>query len=97
MAEYGERLYKNAVELDNGKAGIKKFDFMNTRAWFDQNEVSIDRPQSYPYPRVKNLKSIIYDSVKSESGILDIEEYLSLLIFKVPGKEIKKYSNVLNL
>lgn len=70
---------------------------MNTKAWFDQNEISKDRPQSYPYPRVKNLKSIIFDSVKNENGVLDIDEYLSLLTIKVPGKEIKKYSNVLNL
>ena len=97
LREYRDKLYENGVELENNRVGVKKYDFMNTPAWFDKNEISIDRPQSYPYPRVKNLKSIIYDSVKNESGTLDIEEYLSLLIIKVPGKEIKQYSNVLNL
>lgn len=78
---------------DDSKSLINKENFINTPAWFDANEKNIDRPNSHPYPRVANLKSIIFDTIK-EDNLLDIDEYASLIALKLPERKITYYGDV---
>lgn len=79
LKEYKEALLVKILEEHDGRHFIGKNVFTKVPAWFDQNEKSIDRPQSHPYPRVVNLKSIIFDVMRNEDFLLCIEEYISCL------------------
>lgn len=85
------------LEEHEGNHYIGKNVFIKIPAWFDENEKSIDRPQSHPYPRVKNLKSIIFDVMRNEDFLLNIEEFVSFLTIKVPGKKLEKYGDVISI
>jgi len=80
---------------DNAEPLISKDNFINCQAWFDENEKNNDRPNSYAYPRVKNLKSIIFDTVKEDNNLVSINEYITLLNIKIPGKSLEIYADVL--
>ena len=60
---------KEEVVEEEGLHLITKDNFLSTPAWFDENERNNDRPNSYEYPRVKNLKSIIFDIVKEDNEL----------------------------
>jgi hypothetical protein len=89
---YKTILLEKMLEEQGGDYYIGKNTFVKVPAWFDEYEKSEDRPNSHPYPRVKNLKGIIFDVMRNEDYLLNIEEYISLLAFRVPGREnMKKY------
>ena len=93
--------YRTALELrkeeseENTEPQISKDQFVQVSAWYDASQQNNDRPNSYEYPRVKNLKSIIFDTTKEENGLLNIQEFISLLNIKIPGRQLNKYGDVL--
>lgn len=84
---YKTVLLDKMLEEQGGEHYIGKNTFVKVPAWFDEYEKSIDRPNSHSYPRVRNLKGIIFDIMRNEDYLLNIEEYISLLAFRVPGRE----------
>jgi len=88
------------LEEHSGDHYIGKNVFIKVPAWFDDNEKSIDKPQYEPYTRVKNLKSLIFDLMRNEDYLVNIEEYVGYLTVKIPGvnsKDLKVYGDVLSL
>ena len=71
LNEYKEALLikKGTENNEFGKSQITKENFITTPAWFDESERNKDRPNSYKYSRVKNLKSIIFDTIKEDSEL----------------------------
>lgn len=97
IESYRIALTESSEQIDeDGAPLISKDHFIETPAWFDKSEKNSDRPNSHAFMRLSSLKSILFDTVKGDNNLLNIKEYLSLLTIKVPGKEIKIYSDVLS-
>ena len=104
LKEYKDNLLAKVLEEHEGHHYVGKNVFIKVPAWFDSNETSVDLPQYEPYPRVKNLKSILFDVVKTEDFLVNIEEFIGLLQIKIPeinvnvtsgGRSIKIYGDVI--
>lgn len=94
LEEYKNNLLAKALEEHDGSHYVGKNVFIKVPAWFDSNEVSADLPQYEPYPRVKNLKSILFDVVKTEDFLVNIEELIGLLQIKIPERDIAIYGDI---
>lgn len=95
IKSYKQSLLDKKIEEHGDKAFVGKHTFIKIPAWFDENEKSKDRPQSHPYPRVKNLKSIIFDIMRNDDYLVEVNEYISCLTVKLPGKNVKIYADIL--
>lgn len=95
LKEYKESMLAKKLEDQGASSFIGKNTFIKIPAWFDESERSHDRPNSYPYPRVKNLKSIIFDIMRNEDFLLNIGEYINMLTIKLPGRDVKVYGDVI--
>jgi len=95
LKEYKDILIEKKLEQQGNDFFIGKNTFNKVPAWFDENEKSIDKPQTHPYPRIQNLKTILFDIMKDDDCLLNIGEFTNLLTFKVPGREIKVYADAI--
>lgn len=97
LKEYKESLLAKMLEEHGGNHFVGKNVFIKVPAWFDENEKSLDQPQYHPYPRVKTLKTIIFDIMKTDDFLVNIEEYISLLHVKVPERDLKIYGDIIKV
>ncbi|CAI2385760.1 unnamed protein product [Moneuplotes crassus] len=95
LEEYKNNLLAKVLEEHDGSHYVGKNVFIKVPAWFDSNEISVDLPQYEPYPRVKNLKSILFDVVKTEDFLVNIEEFIGLLQIKIPERDIAIYGDII--
>mmetsp|Transcript_27239 Transcript_27239/g.24130 ORF Transcript_27239/g.24130 Transcript_27239/m.24130 type:complete len:138 (+) Transcript_27239:310-723(+) len=95
LNDYKDALLSKTLEEHHGDHYVGKNVFIKVATWFDENEISIDQPSYHPYTRVRNLKSIIFDMMRNEDYLLNIEELIGLLSIKIPGRSIKFYRDVL--
>ncbi len=75
--------YKKALlAIVKDKDCCSEEEFSNTRAWFDEQEVSKDRDYSIPFPRLKHLKAILWSINAGSNGFMNVEDFLTLIMCK---------------
>jgi len=67
LSEKDAEQYHNAFQEKGAKdLFISEEIFVNTPAWFDETEFSIDRHYSIPYPRVRLIKELLFKIHREE-------------------------------
>lgn len=67
------------AEGEEWKGKVCKGNFITAPTWFDAYEYSVDMKYAKPFNRLKQIKGLIFDVLKSDHDSLDIKEFEKLI------------------
>lgn len=80
VMSYFDRLnLMSRAEGEDRKGKVCRGNFVTAPSWFDAYEYSVDMKYAKPFNRLKQIKGMIFDILRSDHDSLDIKEFEKLI------------------
>lgn len=90
------QILKVVKSLGGSDAKVTMEDFVKTPFWFDESEKSQDRTYSHPFPRLHQIKELLFKTnATSDNQYLDMEQFIGFLKTATARKEASDFNGLL--
>lgn len=91
-----EEINKMVKDLGGIDAEVTRADIICGEFWFDNHEVSKDRPHAHPFKRVDFLKILLFETFEiAETDCFDLKRFVEYLRFARTEKSAKTFNDFL--